>query len=60
MRRGVRMMMRRGSRVSRPTILFQSRDRALPEKGAIFVVVIFYLDSNVLTELDLEDFSQSF
>ena len=39
-RRGTRIRMRRGARVTRPTILFQSRGKALPEKGAILVFAI--------------------
>ena len=40
MRRGMRRRMRRGARVARPTIFFQSRGgRGLPEKGALLVVM---------------------
>ena len=40
MKRGIIVRMRRGSRVTRPTIFFQSRGgRGLPEKGALFVVI---------------------
>ena len=39
MKRGMIRRMRRGARVTRPTIFFQSRGgRGLPEKGAVLVV----------------------